>query len=73
MRKPTMMVKLNNHLKKDMTAIHRQTNLKGLWEYSRIIFQNSRSTQKWKNMCMMECFLCSNVKDDYHQCRHLTE
>jgi hypothetical protein len=39
-------VKLNDHLKQEMTAGHKQTNLKGLWENSRIIFQNSRSTQK---------------------------
>jgi len=37
-------VKLNDHLKEDMTAVRKQTSLKGMWENSRIIFQNSRST-----------------------------
>jgi hypothetical protein len=55
-------IKLNNHLKQDMTAVHKQTNLKGLWENSRIVFQNSRSTQKWKIMCQMECVVCSVIK-----------
>jgi hypothetical protein len=41
---------LNNHIKEDMTAGCKQPNLKGLWENSRIMFQNSRSTQKWKTM-----------------------
>jgi hypothetical protein len=57
-------VKLNDHLKQDMTAVCKQTNMKGLWEKSRIIrvFQNSRSTQKWKTMCMMGCVVCSVIK-----------
>jgi hypothetical protein len=53
-------VKLNNHLKEDMTAVCKQTNLKGFWENSRIIFQNSRSTQKWKTICVLECYMFSH-------------
>ena len=53
-----------------MTAGHKQTNLKGLWENSRIIFQNSRSTQKctWWNVLYVQ-----SIENDSHQCRHLTE
>ena len=53
-----------------MTAGHKQTNLKGLWENSRIIFQNSRSTQKcaWWNVLYVQ-----PIENDSHQCRHLTE
>jgi len=60
--KETNEVKLNDHLKEDMTAVRKQTNMKGLWENSRIIFQNSRSTQKWKTMCMMGCVVYSVIK-----------
>jgi hypothetical protein len=56
-------VKLNDHLKEDMTAVHKQTNLRGLWENSRIIFQNSRSTQKCKYMYMKECVVCSVITE----------
>jgi len=56
-------VKLNNRLKEDMTAGCKQTSLKGLWENSRIIFQNSRSTQKWKTIYMIECAVCSIIRE----------
>jgi hypothetical protein len=56
-------VKLNNHMKEDMRAVCKQTNLKGLWENSRIIFQNSRSTQRWKTICMMKCDVCSIIRE----------
>jgi len=59
----TKVVKLNNHLKEDMTAVHKQTSMKGLWENFGIIFQNSRSTQKWKIMCKMECVVCSIIRE----------
>jgi len=38
-------VKLNDHLKEGLTAVCEQTNLRGMWENLRIIFQNSRSTK----------------------------
>jgi hypothetical protein len=65
-------VKVNDHLEEDMTAVCRQTNLKGLWENSRIMFHNSRSSQKWKTMYLMECVV-RELENDSHQCRHLTQ
>jgi len=54
-------VKLNNQLKENMAAVCKQTRM-GWGKKSRIIFQNSRSTQKLKTMCMKECVVCSVIK-----------
>jgi hypothetical protein len=52
-------VKLNDRLKEDMRAVFKQTRM-GCGK--NFIFQNSRSTQKRKTMCMMECVECLIIK-----------
>jgi hypothetical protein len=66
-------VKLNAHLKEYMTALCKQTNLKGMWEKSRSYFRIQVSHRSGKLCVWWNVLYVQSLGNDSHQCRHLTE
>jgi len=66
-------VKLNNHLKQDMTAVRKKKNLRGCGRIQGSYFK-IQDPQRSVNLCT--CWNVSYVQslgNDSHQCRHLTK